>query len=701
MSADFLVEIGTEELPPKALFSLSQAFREELVSQFSSYSLYFKEAEVFATPRRLAVLLKDLDEQAPNKDLVVWGPPAKIAFDANGRPTAAAQAFAVKNHLPIGALSGKIENDGTQDKLCHRTNKPGQKTSELAGSIIEAALAALPVPKKMRWGANPYEFVRPIHWVLVLFGENILPVQIMGLTSSNTSQGHRFHSRGDVVIASPASYKEALRGAFVIADFSERKELIRSGVSHAAIKAGGIAVIDEPLLDEVAALTEWPVPLLGRFEERFLVVPPEVLVSSMTEHQKYFHVKNKTGELLPFFVTVSNINSEKPLEIISGNERVIRPRLADAAFFYDTDKKTTLAEKRALLKPVIFQEKLGSVYDKTERLAGLAQFLAPIVGADVSLSVRAAELSKSDLVSEMVGEFEGLQGVMGRYYAINDGEHPEVAEALLEQYMPRFAGDALPLTATGAVLALADRLDTLVGIFGVGQPPSGSKDPFALRRASLGLLKIIIGRKIDIDLYEALSIAASQYGRLAGSLAAKEDTIKQVLTYVIERFKSWYEDEKISTEVFLSVAARNLKSPLEIHLRVNAVHCFSVQPEAAALAAANKRVSNILVKQGAAALSKKVKASLLVEPSEVALAELLIRLDKQLRPLLNKKSYTEALKLLSQLKGPVDNFFDNVMVMADNQDIRNNRLVLLRQLRNLFLEVADISLLAPSNQDSI
>ena len=701
MSADFLVEVGTEELPPKALLSLSRAFRDEMVSQFSARSLHFKEAEIFATPRRLAVLLTGLDEQTPNKDLVIWGPPAKIAFDAKGRPTAAAQAFAAKNHIPIRALSGKVESDGTQDKLCHRANKPGQKTSELAGSIIEAALSALPIPKKMRWGTNPYEFVRPIHWVLVLFGENIITTEIMGLISSNTTQGHRFHSSGNVIISSPASYKEVLRSAFVVADFAERKELIRYGVARAALQAGGIAVIDEPLLEEVAALTEWPVSLLGRFEEHFLVVPPEALISSMTEHQKYFHVKNKAGELLPLFVTVSNINSAKPLEIIKGNERVIRPRLADAAFFYDADKKTTLAEKRDLLKPVIFQEKLGSVYYKTERLAGLAQFLAPIVGAKESLSIRAAELSKSDLVSEMVGEFESLQGVMGRYYAINDGEHPEVAEALLEQYMPRFAGDMLPLTATGAVLALADRLDTLIGIFGIGQPPSGSKDPFALRRASLGLLKIIIERKIDIDLYAALSVAASQHNCLTAGLAVNDDIIKQVLTYIVDRFRSWYEDEKIPTEVFLSVAARKLRSPLEIHLRVHAVHFFNTLPEAVSLAAANKRVSNILAKQGAATLSKEVKALLLVEPSETALAELLIKLEKQVRPLLNKKSYTEALKLLSQLKGPVDNFFDNVMVMVDDQDTRNNRLALLRQLRNLFLEVADISLLAPSKQEPI
>lgn len=696
MSADFLVEVGTEELPPKALLSLSRAFRDELVSQFSSYSLHFKEAEIFATPRRLAVLLKELDEQAPNKNIVIWGPPAKIAFDAKGRPTAAAQAFAAKNHIPIEALSGKVESDGTQDKLCHRANKPGQKTSELAGSIIEAALSALPIPKKMRWGANPYEFVRPVHWVLVLFGENVITTKIMGLTSSNTTQGHRFHSSGSVVVSSPENYKEVLRSAFVIADFSERKELIRSGVTCTASQAGGIAVIDEPLLDEVVALTEWPVPLLGRFEEHFLVVPSEALISSMAEHQKYFHVKNKTGELLPLFITVSNINSANPLEIINGNERVIRPRLADAAFFYDADKKTTLAEKRNFLKPVIFQEKLGSVYDKTERLAGLAQFLAPIVGAKAALSVRAAELSKSDLVSEMVGEFEDLQGVMGRYYAINDGEHPEVAEALLEQYLPRFAGDTLPLTATGAVLALADRLDTLVGIFGVGQSPSGSKDPFALRRASLGLLKIIIERKIDIDLYEALSVAASQHVCLTGKLAANDDVIKQALTYVTDRFRSWYEDEKIPTEVFLSVAARKLRNPLDIHLRVSAVHFFSTLPEAVSLAAANKRVSNILAKQGGAALSKEVKAHLLVEPSEVALAKLLVTLEEKIRPLLNKRSYAEALKLLSQLKQPVDNFFDNVMVMVDDQEIRNNRLVLLRQLRNLFLEVADISLLVPS-----
>jgi len=696
MSADFLVEIGTEELPPKALLTLSNAFRDEILTRLSTEQLAFGEVQTFAAPRRLAVVIKGLDEQAPTKEIIAWGPPVKVAFDADGSPSRAAEAFAKKNGVPVDELANKIENDGKQDKLCHRATEPGRITTNLLGPIVEAALAALPIPKRMRWGARREEFVRPVHWIVMLLGNDIVNAQVMGLSAGNTSRGHRFHSKGDIAIQSPSRYEDSLRSAHVITNFAERRELIRQGVITAAENAGGVAVISDALLNEVTALNEWPVPLLGRFEERFLAVPSEALVSSMAEHQKYFHVVNSDGQLLPMFITVANIESKDPAQVINGNERVIRPRLADAAFFYETDKKSTLEVRRESLKSIVFQAKLGSVFDKTERVARLAEILAPMTGAEPPLARRAAELSKSDLVSEMVGEFDDLQGTMGRYYAINDGEHAEVAEALFEQYLPRFAGDAIPITATGATLALADRLDTLVGIFGIGQPPTGSKDPFALRRASLGVLRIIVERGIALDLHEVLTAAVSQHTSLGTDSGAIKATSKQVLTYIIDRLRSWYEDENIPTEVFQAVAARQLSNPLDIHQRVQAVHAFNQLAEAAALAAANKRVSNILSKQVDSTIPVEVDNTLLVDSAEKALALSLAELTTEVKPLLQDRDYTEVLKQLARLRQPVDQFFDDVMVMVDDDTLRNNRLALLQQLRNLFLEVADISLLAPS-----
>jgi glycyl-tRNA synthetase beta chain len=696
MSTDFLVEIGTEELPPKALLTLSNAFRDEILSRLNSEQLTFGEIQTFAAPRRLAVFIKTLDEETPTKEIVAWGPPIKVALDSDGNPTRAAEAFAKKNGISLDELANKVENDGKQDKLCHRATEPGRATVNLVGPIVEAALAALPIPKKMRWGASREEFVRPVHWIVMLLGNKVVDTQIMGLTAGNTSRGHRFHSKGGVVIPSPESYQDTLRSAYVITDFSERRELIRQGVIEAAEKVGGTAVISDALLNEVTALNEWPVPLLGSFEERFLTVPAEALISSMAEHQKYFHVVDNTGQLLPVFITVANIESKDPSQVISGNERVIRPRLADAAFFYETDQKATLEARRESLKNIVFQAKLGSVFDKTERVAKLAEILAPMTGADISLSKRAAELSKSDLVSEMVGEFDDLQGTMGRYYATNDGEHPEVAEALFEQYLPRFAGDSVPTTATGATLALADRLDTLVGIFGIGQPPTGSKDPFALRRASLGVLRIIVERGIDLDLYEALTAAASQHTGLDTNSNSIESLSKQVLTYMIDRFRSWYEDINIPTEVFQAVAARQLSNPLDIHQRVQAVHAFNQLAEASALAAANKRVSNILAKQEGNTIPAEVDNTLLADNAEKALALSLAELASEVKPLQQDRDYTDVLKQLARLRQPVDQFFDDVMVMVDDEDLRNNRLALLQQLRNLFLEVADISLLVPA-----
>ena len=690
MSTDFLFELGTEELPPKVLMRLSEALTTGIVRGFKAHQLCFDEVVSYAAPRRLAVMIRGLDRQASDAEVVAWGPPTKVAFDGEGLPTRAAVAFAEKIGVAIEDLMGLVESDGQQDKLCVRRIDPGCQTSSLLGQVINDSLANLPIPKRMRWGSKKVEFVRPVQWAVLLFDGKVCRETILGIESSNASRGHRFHSPGEIIIDSPVSYAEQLEKAFVIVDFSRRRNIIRQGVTTLATSINGVAVIDEALLDEVSALSEWPVPLMGCFDEHFLDVPAEALISSMKEHQKYFHLVDRNNQLMAAFVTVANIESKDPAQVIDGNERVIRPRLADAAFFYKNDKQASLISRRESLKQVVFQAKLGSVYDKTERVALLAAALAEFTGGNAKLARRAGELCKSDLVSDMVGEFADLQGTMGRYYALNDGEDTEIAEALFEQYLPRFAGDELPVTPTGITLALADRLDSLVGIFSIGQQPSGSRDPFALRRASLGILRIIVERQVDIDLALAISMAAKPFER------ESNDLTKLVLTYVIGRFKTWYRDEGMDAEVFASVAALNLSNPLDINARVLAVHQFTLLPEAVALAAANKRVSNILTKQLADRIPPAVNLGLLEDAAEKTLAADIDALASLVGPMLAQREYNQVLQKLALLREPVDKFFDDVMVMADDSAVRSNRLALLYSLRQLFIGVADISQLVPA-----
>ena len=693
MKADLLFELGTEELPPKALMSLSNALVEGIQKGLSENKLNFNEVQSFAAPRRLAVIIKDLDIRTPDTEIVAWGPPVKVAFDSEGNATKAAQAFANKNGLNLKDLPSKVESDGKQDKLCVRRVEAGRDTSSLLGMIINQSLSLLPIPKRMRWGNSKEEFVRPVQWGVLLFNDETYYESVLGVTTGNVSQGHRFHGTGDITICSPDSYEQQLHDNFVIASFAKRRELIEGGVKLLASEGGGIAVIDPSLLDEVTALNEWPVPLMGCFDEAFLAVPSEALVSSMKEHQKYFHLIDEQSNLMAAFITVANIVSKKPQEVIQGNERVIRPRLADAAFFYENDARMSLFDRREQLKTVVFQEKLGSVYSKTERVALLAKILAVSTGADPETAFRAGQLCKSDLVTDMVGEFADLQGVMGRYYALNDGEDAQVAEALLEQYLPRFSGDLVPSTTVGAALALADKLDTLVGIFSIGQQPSGSRDPFALRRASLGILRIIIDRKLDIDLRSAIEVSAIEF-ELEGE--ALKNICKQVLAYILDRFKSWYKEEGYAAEIYLSVAPLNLGNPLDIDARVNAVASFSLLPEAGDLATANKRVSNIISKQLGKREPVTLDSNLLVEPAEKALAESITRMSLLSEPLLASRDYTNVLKNLATLRDPIDSFFNDVMVMADDQALRNNRLSLLSKLRTLFVNVADIAQMASS-----
>ncbi|MGH1487702.1 MAG: glycine--tRNA ligase subunit beta [Cellvibrionaceae bacterium] len=694
MSQDFLVELGTEELPPKALEGLSKAFTAGIETGLKANDLSFEAIESYAAPRRLATVVKGLAESTPVNDVVIWGAPAKIAFDAEGQPSKAALAFASKNGIDPADLV--TENDGKADKLVFRTQAGGEATTTLLEAIVEASLAKLPIPKRMRWGANRHEFVRPAHWLVMLFGDEIVDATIMGLQANRETRGHRFHYNQVLDIQSASEYVDKLKNvAYVMADFDERKTLIRQQVEAEAEKLGGQAVVGIDLLNEVTALVEWPVALTGRFEERFLSVPAEALISSMKEHQKYFHMVDTAGNLMPHFITVANIESKDPAQVIDGNERVIRPRLSDAAFFFETDKKTTLVDKRDRLKTIVFQAKLGTVYEKTERVAALANAIAEKLALSTDSIVRAGELCKSDLVSEMVYEFSDMQGIAGYYYAQHDGEADDVAAAMNEHYMPRFAGDNLPATDTGAVIALADRLDTLVGIFGIGEQPTGSKDPFALRRASVGVLRLLVEQGRQLDLRELLSLAYQQYA----SLPQGDAVIDEVLKYMLERFRAWYEEQSIPAAVFQAVSAKQLSQPLDIDQRVQAVNHFRQLAEADALAAANKRVANILAKADSA-VAETIDQALLQEEAEKALAIAITEKQTAVNPLFDQRDYKAALTELASLRDVVDSFFDNVMVMADDVALKNNRLALLQQLRGLFFEIADISYLSAASSSA-
>ncbi len=685
-----LVELGTEELPPKALKSLGLAFRDGICAGLAQRELQFGEVRWFASPRRLAVLVSDVQLSAPDREIEVLGPPADRARDQAGNWTPAAAGFARKQGVEPEQLQSIDTPKGP--RLGLRRTERGVATRDCLNDIIHESIHSLPIPKRMRWGARRVEFVRPVHWVVAMLGEDADHGEVLGQPTGNKTRGHRFHSSGDISLQRPEEYPSALADAYVVADFEQRRNMILEQVKVEASALGAEAVIDPALLDEVTGLVEWPVALTGSFEERFLEVPAEALVSAMKAHQKYFHLVDGEGALQPNFITLCNIESKDPVQVIAGNERVIRPRLADAAFFFETDKKIPLAKRAESLESIVFQQKLGSLQDKTQRVVALAGALAPRVGADAALAERAALLSKADLTTEMVLEFADMQGIAGSYYALHDGEEPEVASALAQQYWPKFAGDRLPETPTACTLGLADRLDTLVGIFGIGQPPTGSKDPFALRRASLAILRIMVEKGLDLDLAECLALTAAQYPE--GVIA--EDTPGQVLDYMIERFRAWYEEANIPTEVFRAVSARKPSRPLDIERRVRAVHAFSQLPEATALAAANKRVSNILGKLEGDHPFGEVSTNLLAEPQEKALWQALAQLAGKSEEHLQRDEYTEALAVLAGLREPVDAFFDGVMVNAEEADLRHNRLNLLKALRELFLQVADISQLAVS-----
>lgn len=683
MSAqDFLVELGTEELPPKALNTLADAFLAGIEKGLQTAGLKFSAKKVYAAPRRLAVLLTQLETQQPDRSINIDGPPRQAAFDAEGNPTQAALGFAKK----CGVELSEIDQGGP--KLRFSQVIVGKPTASLLPTIVEDSLNDLPIPKRMRWGARKVEFVRPTQWLVMLLGDEVIDCTILAQKAGRESRGHRFHHPENVRISAPANYAEDLRKAYVLADFFERRELISKRVAELATMQEGSAIVPPALLDEVTALVEWPVPLVCSFEERFLDVPQEALITTMQDNQKYFCLLDVDGKLLPRFITVANIESKDPQQIISGNEKVVRPRLTDAEFFFKQDKKQKLESFNLRLQNVVFQAQLGSVYDKAERVSKLAAFIAPRIGGDAPRAARAGLLSKCDLATEMVGEFPEMQGIAGYYYALNDGEPEDVALALNEQYMPRGAGAELPSTLTGAAVAIADKLDTLVGIFGIGMLPTGSKDPYALRRAALGILRILIDKKLDLDLTEAVKFAVSAFGAKIKSAGLAD----QVLEFIFDRLRARYEDEGVDVATYLSVRALNPTSALDFDQRVQAVQAFRQLPEAAALAAVNKRVSNLLSKVEGT-VSTHVEARYFDNACEFSLFSAIQKADEAVQPMAAARQYNEALTRLASLREPVDAFFEAVMINAEDPSVRANRYALLARLRGLFLGVADISLL--------
>ena len=684
---DLLIELGTEELPPKALKKLINAFEASIKQGLEKAELSFTKIQSYAAPRRMAVIVSSLETSQEDRLVERRGPAVSAAFDDDGNPTKAVQGFARSCGVEVTDLE-KMETDKGA-WLVFKQQQTGAETASLVPDILQQALNDLPIPKRMRWGDLPGEFVRPVHWLVLLFGDDVIPLELLGVTSGRNSYGHRFHHPQAIEIQSAKRYVSQLEQAQVRVDMAARRDAIHQQVINLASKLGGEAVLNEDLLDEVTGLVEWPVALSGSYDKRFLELPAEALISSMEEHQKYFAVRDKSGDLLPYFITICNIESRDPAQVIAGNERVILPRLSDSAFFWETDRKRPLADRQEQLKTIVFQNKLGTVFDKSARVAKLAAVIASEIGGDAALAERAALLAKCDLVTEMVGEFPDLQGIMGRYYARLDGEDNEVAEALDEQYLPRFSGDALPQTKSGQAVSLAEKLDTLVGLFGIGQPPTGVKDPFALRRAALGVLRIIIENKLDLDVLALIQHAQQGFD----DELTEDDAANQVLRYFFDRLRGYAQDKGVKADVFESVLAVNPTRPLDFMQRLAAVADFRQLEEAESLAAGNKRIGNILRKNDAEDNAGSIDNSLLSEAAEKALAEKLAVVTKTVQPLMEKSDYAGVLTELADMRKTVDGFFDEVMVMADDLAVRQNRLVLLNKTRALFLGVADISIL--------
>ena len=683
---NFLVEIGTEELPPKALKTLATSFADNVEAELNQAGLTFDRIEWFAAPRRLAVKVLNLATQQPSKEIEKRGPAVSAAFDAKGKPTKAAEGWARGCGITVEQAERIATDKG--EWLVHRAKIEGQPTKNLLNDIVANALAKLPIPKPMRWADKTVQFIRPVHTVAMLLGDELIEGEILGVASARTIRGHRFLGEKEFEIQHADQYPQLLREkGSVVADFNERKAEILAKSQAKATALGGVADIEESLLEEVTSLVEYPNVLAAKFEERFLAVPAEALVYTMKGDQKYFPIYDKDGKLLPHFIFVSNINPEDPTAIIEGNEKVVRPRLTDAEFFFKTDLKQKLVDRLPRLETVLFQQQLGTLKDKTDRIEQLAGEIAKQIGADEAKAKRAGLLSKCDLMTNMVFEFTDTQGVMGMHYARHDGEDEEVAVALNEQYMPRFAGDELPKSLVASAVALADKFDTLTGIFGIGQAPKGSADPFALRRAALGALRIIVEKNLPLDLDDLVKKSAA----LFGDKLTNQNVVADVVDFMLGRFRAWYQDEGIAVDVIQAVLARRPTRPADFDARVRAVSHFRTLDSAEALAAANKRVSNILAKADAAI--GEINLTACVEPAEKALAEAVLALRTEVQPLIAKGDYTAVLDKLANLRAPVDSFFDNVMVNAEDPALRQNRLAILNTLQGLFLQVADISVL--------
>jgi glycyl-tRNA synthetase beta chain len=686
-ATNLLVEIGTEELPPAALQRLSEAFAKGFARQLEQHRLKCGGIEPFATPRRLALLVRGLATHQPDQEVVRKGPTLKSAFDENGQPTRAASGFARSCGVPLQQIQQEKTAKGAW--LVFRNVQRGQSTTNLIVDLTSKALQVLPIPKRMRWGQQDHEFVRPVHWVALVFGQEPVKGRLFGIESGGSTRGHRFHSPAPISIPSASKYADLLRSqGMVEPSFARRRDLIRDQVDALAREIGGQAVVESDLLDEVTGLCEWPCAIMGAFDEEFLEVPSEVLVETMQKHQKYFPIVSSNGELLPHFITISNIQSRDPSQVRAGNERVIRPRFSDAAFFWKQDLKQPLESFAPKLKKVVFQEKLGTLAERSARVAQVSRHIAGVLGIDEEMVGRAADLAKCDLLTQMIAEFPTLQGIMGRHYAEKSGEDPCIVSAMEEQYLPRHSGDSLPQSKCGLVLSIADKVDTLVGIFAIGERPTGDKDPYALRRASIGLLRILIETPLPLDLKDVLDFSAEELrDKVDARFAAAE-----VFTYSMERLKAYYDDQNIEGDVVDSVLTIGLRVPSDIHRRVLAVESFRLLPEARALTSSNKRIANIL-RKSQDRISGKVDISLLKEEAEQRLQKRAEALESAISPLLDEQDYRSALKALSGLRKDIDIFFEQVMVMTEKHDLRSNRLGLLRSVQSLFLKVADISLL--------
>ena len=681
-----LFELGCEELPPKSLKNLRDALKAETVKGLNDAGLAFDSVEAYAAPRRLALKIINVDGAQADTQKRFDGPAVQAAYDSEGKPTKALEGFMRGQGITVDQVStfqaGKVE------KVCYLKDVKGQSLDALLPQILQHALDNLPIAKRMRSAASRTECVRPVKWVVLLKDDQIINATIQDHQAGNVTYGHRFHAPKAITLNTANDYLDALRKAHVIADFEERQAIIDQQVKALADEVNATAIVPSDLRDEVTALVEWPVALRASFEERFLAVPQEALITTMQDNQKYFCLVDSNNKLQPYFITVSNIESKDPTQIIEGNEKVVRPRLSDAEFFFLQDQKQPLASRKEKLANMVFQAELGTLWDKSTRIAKLAVALSPITGANAADAEKAALLAKCDLTSELVGEFPELQGIAGTYYARLEGENHEVSEALGEQYLPKFAGDVLPQTKTGTTIALADRLDTLVGIFGIGQAPTGSKDPFALRRSAIGILRLVTENNLDVSIEQLIDLALGAYGDV---IKDHDKTRADAVAFLEGRYRAKYEDQGVAVDVIQAVQALSPKSPVDFDKRVNAVNHFRDLSEAAALAAANKRVANILAKE-VTPTGDVVEANL-VEDAEKALYAEIKAVKPVIEPLLAAKDYTAALSQLAALRAPIDAFFDNVMVMADDAELKANRLRLLAQIRALFTSIADISVL--------